>query len=150
MPTPAKTYDLTRLTLIIGGRDIAGYGEGGAVSVEPMSPIGETSVGTDGQVTLSRTNDFRAKVTVTVRQNSKAHKDLHALQILQEAQPAPLDVDFLLIDAATGERVTDSQVLFTARPTKSFGRAVADRVFEMVLPNGFALGNNDAAPLILQ
>lgn len=150
MPTPGKGHDLTRITLIVGGYDISGYGEGGAVTVEPLSAIMESSVGQDGQATYARTNDHRAKVTITVRQNSKAHKDLHALQVLQAAQPSPLDLDFLLLDPQTGERVSDSQVLFMERPSKAFQRAPQDRVFVLELPNGFAPGNHDAAPLILQ
>lgn len=150
MPTPAKSYDLTRVSLIIGGYNISGYGEGGAVSVEPLSPARESSVGQDGQPTYARTNDFRAKATITVRQNSRAHRDLHALQVAQDLAPVPADSAFLLISADTGERISDSQAVFMERPTIAFQRAPQDRVYILELPNGFAPGNYDAAPLVVQ
>lgn len=148
MSTPGKTFDLTRVTLIIGGYDISGFGEGDAISIEPMSAAMESSVGQDGQRSYSRSNDFGAKVTITVRQNSRAFRDLHALQVAQDAAPSPPDIPFLLVDANTGERIADRQTIFMTRPGRSFQRAVQDRVFELELPNGYAPGNTDAAPLI--
>lgn len=150
MPTPGKTHDLARVTLIIGGYTITGYGEGGAISVEPLSPAMESSVGQDGQATYARSNDHRAKVTITVRQNSRAHRDLHALQVAQDQAPVPANIAFLLIAADTGERIADSQALFMERPAIAFQRAPQDRVYVLELPNGFAPGNYDAAPLVVQ
>ena len=149
MPTPAKSHDLSRITLLIGGFVINGFGEGGAVTVEPLSSSRESSVGQDGQATYATSNDFRAKVTITVRQNSRAHQDLHALHTAQLAAPVLLPLSFSLINLNTGERVNDNQAVFLDRPSIAFQRAPQDRVYVLELPNGYAPGNYSGAPLIV-
>lgn len=148
MPGPTKIHDLSQVTLAIGGYTLSGYGDGGAVKVEPVSPATESSIGADGQVTYSRTNDRRAKVTVTVRQNSVAHKHLHTLMLAQQTAPVLAPLAFLLINAQTGERVSSAYFVFLERPGVEQAKGVTDRVYVGELPYGFDAGNYDAAPLV--
>lgn len=148
MPSPAKRYDLKLVQLILGGYPIEGFGESDAVSIEPVSGVTESSVGADGQVTYSSTNDNRAKVTITVRENSVAHKHLHTLLEAQRAAPILAALPFLLLDPISGERISSQQFVFTGRPTVTKSKTVSDRVYTGELPYGFATGNVDAAPLI--
>lgn len=148
MPGPTKLHDLAQVVLTIGGYTISGFGEGGAVKVEPISAATESSIGHDGQVTYSRTNDARAKVTITVRQNSVAYKHLHTLMQAQLAAPVLAPLAFLLIDAHTGERFSSAYSVFLERPGVEQAKGVTDRVFVCELPYGFDAGNYDAAPLV--
>lgn len=143
-----KLYDLTQVVLIVGGYTISGFGDGGAVEIAPVSAAAESSIGADGQATYSRTNDRRAKVTITVRQNSLAHRNLGTLFEAQQAAPRLLPSAFLLIDSATGERMSAAYFVFTERPTIAHGKAISDRVWVGELPNGFEAGNYVAGPLI--
>lgn len=148
MASLPKLYDLAQVVLTIGGYPMSGFGDGGAVEVAPVSAATESSIGADGQVTYSRTNDTRAKVTITVRGNSLAHKNLGILFDAQQAAPRLAPIAFLLIDAQTGERMSAAYVVFTERPTIAHGKAISDRVWVAELPNGFELGNYVAGPLI--
>lgn len=148
MPGPTKIHDLAQVTLTIGGYVLSGYGEGGAVKVEPVSAAAESSIGADGQVTYSRTNDARAKVTITVRQNSVAHKHLHTLMQAQLAAPVLAALPFLLINAQTGERINSAYFVFLERPAIEQAQGVTDRVYVGELPYGFDAGHYDAAPLV--
>jgi hypothetical protein len=148
MPGPTKIHDLAQVVLTIGGYTISGYGEGGAVKVEPVSSAVESTVGHDGQVTYSRTNDARAKVTITVRGNSVAHKHLSTLMQAQLAAPVLAPMAFLLVNAQTGERFASAYFVFLEHPGVEQAKGVTDRVYIGELPYGFDAGNYDAAPLV--
>lgn len=149
MPGPAKSHDLKQISFNLGGFSISGYGDGGAVEIAPVTAAVESSVGQDGQVTYAESNDARAKVTVTLRMNSRAYQDMHTLFLAQRAAPIKPPLPFLLIDNITGERFSSAYCHFLEHPTSTFGRAASDRVFVLELPNGFEPGNFDAAPLVL-
>lgn len=148
MSGPTKLHDLGQVVLTIGGYLIEGYGEGEAISIEPVAEVTTSSVGADGQPTYARSNDKRAKVTITVRQNSLAHRNLGTLLAAQEAAPRLTPLPFLLVDSLTGERMSSAYFVFTGRPTVAQAANPSNRVYVGELPNGFELGNYDPAPLV--
>jgi hypothetical protein len=95
---PLKTYDLDKVLIIINGIRLTGFGEDAAIAFEPQSNIGEHTVSADGQVTFSRNNDKRVLATITLRETSKAVRDLYALLLAQNAQPAILPMPFFMQD----------------------------------------------------
>lgn len=132
---PLKTYDLRAVALIVGGIEISGYGEDGAIEFEHVSPIAEHAAGADGSVVVSRNNDGRMIARITLLETSKSYRDLAGLLTAQNAQPAILPHNFIMIDAVNGDRVSDQFAAFLSRPAPSKGKAVGSRVFELLLPN---------------
>jgi hypothetical protein len=131
---PLKTYDFARVVLVLGGYDISGYGEDGGVDVENAAVIAEDTVGADGDVTISRTNDARLYVTINVMETSRSYRDLALLQAAQEAQGEITALPFMLRDLNNGDQITSNNAVFLERPTSSKGRAVGERAFKLLLP----------------
>jgi len=88
MSTPLKTYDLASVFLLIGGYQIGGFGEDGAVSFEYGKPVASAKVGGDGQAVVSRNNDYSMTATITVMESSKSYKDLFTLYSAQQEEEA--------------------------------------------------------------
>lgn len=135
MGKPVKTYDLTKVFLIVGGYRIGGFGESGGIEIEWSSGVAEPTVGADGEAAISRTNDNSAKVTITVMETSKSYRDLAELYQAQKGQDAVQRLEFLCEDTISGDKVTDQFAVFTAMPGISKARKVGERKFELFLPN---------------
>lgn len=73
-------YDSNAISATVCGIPIeGGFGEDTFIEIEYMSPAFETKVGADGSVTRSKTNDNRAKITVTLLQSSTENALLSAI-----------------------------------------------------------------------
>ena len=136
MPGPMKTYDLTTCYCTINGIRIQGFDEDDAVSIEPVGDDVEHSVGADGEVTASRTNDSRMIATINVRENSKGAQDLGLLRAAQRAETTFTPLPFLLIDEQTGEQISSQYAVFLDTPGPSKGRLASGRAFRLLLPKG--------------
>lgn len=134
---PVKTYDFKHVRLVIGTRTITGFGEDGGVEVEPNSDVAEFSVGADGEVTVSVSNDKSMIATITVRESSRGYRELGELLTTQEQLGGRIPgYVFNLFDEISGEKVTDGSAVFLGRPTVSKNKTVGDREFRVLLPTG--------------
>lgn len=131
-----KTYDLKAVHLVIGGYLISGYGADGGIEFEFGAPVGEFSVGADGQGTFSRNNDPSMTATITVMETSRAYRDLATLARAQAAATPIPALSFLCRDTVNGDSVSDPNAIFVETPAPSKGKAAGERVFVIVLPNG--------------
>lgn len=141
---PVKTYDFKAVALILGGFTITAFGEDGGVEIEPDADVAEFSVGADGQVTISRSNNKAMVATITVRESGNGYRILGELLEAQEAQTPIAALPFIMQDEITGERVSDESAVFIGRPTIAKNATVGDREFRILLPQGAA--NTLAAP----
>ena len=132
----AKSYDLSKVVLVVGGVPIGGYGQDGGIEIAPLAPIHEVSVGADGLTVASKTNNTDAVATVTLSEMSAGYLALAAIMKIQELNPLPVlvPIPFLLIDPSNGDQVSCAFVIFLDRPTISKGRAAGERVFVLHLP----------------
>lgn len=136
MGIPLKTYDLDQVFLTVGGIRITGYGEDDAVTFETASDIIEHAITADGQVVVSRNNDFRVIATITVMETSKSARDLHNMIVAQNAQPAILPLPFLCIDGNSGDQIADQYSAFLNFAPPSKAKAAGTREFRILLPDG--------------
>jgi hypothetical protein len=133
--TPLKTYDFSRVLLIVGGFEISGYGEDGGIEFEYPSDTLEHVAGADGQVTVSRTNDNRMIAHITVMETSRAYRDLATLARTQAAQLAIGPLPFLMRCLTTGDEVPEQFAAFIQLPTPNKAKTAGERVFDILLPN---------------
>ncbi len=134
MSAPLKTYDLTIVNVSINGIRIQGFGEDAAITFEMASDDVEDSVGADGQVTASRTNDNRVYVDITCKENSAGCRDLGLLQFTQQQIPTFTRLPFLMSDPQTGEIITSQHTVFKTHPGPSKAKLAGERVFRLLLP----------------
>jgi hypothetical protein len=130
-----KTYDLRRVILIIGGFEISGYDDDGAIEYENGAPIGEMTSGADGHATFSRNNDGTLTATISVKETSKSYRDLAGLLEAQEAQGEILPLPYMMRDLNNGDEVKAQYATFLERPVSSKGKGAGSRDFKIGLPN---------------
>lgn len=75
-----KTYDFKQVAVIIGGRQITGFAEGDdSVSVEQDSDAWTKTVGADGEVTRSKSNNNAGKIMVKLMKTADSNDFLMGL-----------------------------------------------------------------------
>src|SRR5579859_2539369 len=119
-----KVYDAKQVSLILASVPIqSGFNEGEFLTVEPVSPAFEDQVGTDGEVTRTRTNDNRATVKVKLMQSSDGNALLSTLLNLDINTPGGAGVGtFLLRDRQGTTLCTGSKCWVVAPPSQSFDK----------------------------
>lgn len=97
-----KVYDADQVTVSFAGVLMQGYADGEFCSIEMDSKGFEDVVGTDGEVTRSKTGDNRATVTVKLLQSSLTNAELSILHNLDLSAPNGAGVGALLINDRGG------------------------------------------------
>lgn len=75
---PAKTYNSKQVAVICGAFPIAGFGDGEFLSIEMNADQWELYMGVDGTGTRSHSNNYSAKIKITVAQSSDSNNVMQA------------------------------------------------------------------------
>lgn len=126
-------YDCTEVSIMVCGLPIeGGFGEDTFIEIEPMSEDFVTVVGADGDVTRSKTNDYRARVRLTLMQSSEANALLSALNIVDRKNPNGAGVGPCMIKDNQGTSLHAGEKSWVAkRPTSRYGKKGQERVWEI-------------------
>lgn len=124
-----KVYDSNQVSIVVCGIPISGgYADGEFVRIEQTSEDFLTVVGTDGEVTRSKTNDRRATVTLTLMQSSDSNSLLSALLNLDLLTDGGAGVGALAITDLGGTALyTASKAWISKPPTVSFDKTATSR-----------------------
>ena len=125
MSAPLRTYDLKHVNLVVGSFSITGFGDGDAVTIEPVESVGEVTHGADGQATFSRSNVTTHTVTINVQATSRAYKDLMSLYATQKDEAPIEELPFLMEDEITGDLVRSRYFVFTDTPGITKAKSVS-------------------------
>ena len=126
-------YDATEVTASFSGVLMQGFGDGEFVKIEMTSDAFTSVVGTDGEVTRSKSSDGRAKITVTLMQSSETNDKLSALYNLDRSTPGGAGVGvFYVRDRGGRSLYVAPQAWIMKAPDVTFDREPTPRewVFE--------------------
>lgn len=124
-----KGYDANEVTIQIGTILVdSGYADGEFLRIEQEEDDFTDEVGTDGEVTRSKTNDRRATITVLVMQTSSSMQALSALSFLDKNTPNGAGIVPIMIRDRNGASIYTAQQGWIQRaPDVSFDRAATPR-----------------------
>lgn len=123
-----KVYDPDQVTVSFAGIVLQGYGEGEFVRIEDASDGFSTVVGTDGEVSRSKSMDRRATVTFVLMQTSESNDLLSALHNLDRSAPGGAGVGALYIRDRQGTALYRAGKAWIKRtPNVTFDRAATSR-----------------------
>lgn len=127
----AKVYNPDEVTIVLGPVLIeSGYADGEFVRIESETEDTTDVAGTDGEVTVGRTNDRRATVTILLMQTADANFGLSVLSNLMRASPGGAGAvhPFLLRDRNSGLGIYTAENAWVAKPPDaSFDRTATSR-----------------------
>jgi hypothetical protein len=114
-----KVYSADEVTLTFCGRALdSGFDDGEFVSIEMQSNDFVSKAGADGEVTRSKTNDRRAKITIKVMQTSKANNILTGIRTLDLGRPGGAGVGVFELRDNSGGLVAHADKAWIAKAPK--------------------------------
>ena len=124
-----KVYDADQVRISVAGIPITGgYADGEFCRIERETEAFVDIVGTDGEVTRTKTNDNRATVTILLMQTAEANALLSALHNTDKALPGGAGVGPLLIEDGNGLALHEgAQCWIQKAPDTSYDREATAR-----------------------
>lgn len=124
-----KVYDADQVSISVAGVPVEkGYADGEFLRVEQEADDFLDVVGTDGEVTRSKSNDRRATVTILLHQSAEANDLLSALSNLDRNTPNGAGVGPLLVRDRGGRAIYTAEKCWISRPPDvSFDRQATSR-----------------------
>jgi hypothetical protein len=123
-----KFYDADQITVVIAGIPIAGYADGEFLNIAQESDAFSDVVGTDGEVTRSKTKDHRATVTLKLMQTSDSNDLLSALYNTDRGASNGAGVGAFLVRDRNGRSLYTGDACWISKaPDLSFDRAPTAR-----------------------
>lgn len=132
-----KTYDADQVSITIAGLLIdSGYADGEFLRIEQESDDFTDVVGTDGEVTRSKTRDKRATVTILLMQSSSGNALLSTLNNLDVNAPNGAGVGAFLVRDRQGTSVYRADECWVQKPPDvSFDREATSREWTLRVAN---------------
>lgn len=122
-----KNYDSNQVKLTIGNRPInSGRAEGEFVTTEMAAPLNTRTVGADGEVTVSKSNNQSGTLKVKLLQTSDGHRLLSQLYAVAVVTPGTTAMAFELRDIAGG-LLEHGSCWFEQAPPSSYGAVASER-----------------------
>ena len=116
-----KTFDLTRVRMIVGGQPISGFQDGDALVIEFDEDTYSKVRGADGEIGRSRMNSDSASFTFNVQYGSLANAIFQ--QMADDDRDSNTGIRSLLIeDTLGGMTLTCAQVWVRKRPDVTLGK----------------------------
>lgn len=127
-----KVYDADQVTVNFAGILMGGFADGEFVTVEPTTDNFTSVVGTDGEVSRSKTRDRRGMVTIKLMQTSSANARLSALAKLDKETPNGAGIGALYInDRQGGSLYEAAEAWIAGEPSVSFDRGATAREWKI-------------------
>lgn len=125
----AKVYDADQVVMVFMGIPISsGYADGEFLTIEQEAQDFETKVGTDGEVTRSKTNNRHAIIKVKLMQSSDGNAALSAINNVDIAASGGLGIGPMLIKDLQGTTLYTAAKCWIAKPPDvSFDRTATAR-----------------------
>jgi len=131
-----KTQNVKDVMIIIGGRRITGFDDDAVVDLTHVSDAVESTVGADGEVSLSVINDDRMECVISVKENSRGARILGELYSAQKMQRGNYPgLTFRYSNGNTGEKVSEQSAIFLAAPQMTVAKAAGARAWKLLLPH---------------
>jgi hypothetical protein len=138
MSQEARIYNPDEMTIVVGPVLInSGFAEDDFMSVEGESDTVADVSGADGEVAISRSNDHRATVTITLLQTALANQGLSVLSNLTRTSPNMVGavVPFLARDQNGTSLYTAKDSWVMKPPDAAFGRTAKERAWPIRCAN---------------
>jgi len=123
----AKTFNFKNTSLVLGGAYITGYMDGEPISIEKNEDKRAYHVGADGEVTVTKSADNTATLTVNVKQDSASVPHLQSLLKSDDLFP------FQFIDNNTGFRCSGNECYVVREPNRTFGTETQGYEYQILI-----------------
>jgi len=126
-----KVYDPDQYTLVVCGITPHGYADGSFITVKMKTPMFQSTVGTDGEVSRARSNDRRADIELKLMQTSDSNDLFSALAAIEQNRQNGAGVGaFLLKDRNGRTELSAAECWLVQEPDIDLDRTPKERVWK--------------------
>lgn len=125
-----KTYNLSRVKLVVGSKEITGSGDSEKVTFAPKSPRWVTKVDAVGNGTREANNDLSGTISVTVHQTNPDCAYLDGLFADAENSANPDFIGISMNDLSGKDQHSADECTASDRPEGKYSKSAGDRVFK--------------------
>jgi len=128
-----RIYDADRVVLSFAGRLInSGYADGEFCAIDDDSDAFTIKVGTDGEVTRSKTNNASAKITISLMQSSKSNDFLSEMLRRDKSTPGGAGIGIFEIRDLQGNSLEHADAAWIVKnPPRKWARDSDSRVWAL-------------------
>lgn len=127
-----RIYDSNRVQVSFAGIPVRGYADGDFLTITKESDGFTSVVGTDGEVSRSKTNDRRATIEITLMSTSKTNDLLAAVHKADLEAPGGAGVGaFLVVDLNGTSLYASGNCWITRAPDVTYGREANERTWTL-------------------
>ena len=131
-----RIYDFNEVQAAFAGIPIDGYADGDGITITRETDVFTSTVGIDGNVARSKTNDHRATIEFRLMNTSPVNAALSAIYQADRNAPGGAGIGALLITDLNGTSLyTAGNAWIKRPPDPTFGREAAERVWVLECDN---------------
>jgi len=124
-----KTYDPRDVQIIVGGVPLSGFADGTFINVASDEPLYNKTVGADGEVSRSRSNNRAGTVTITLKQTSNGNDVLSGFAALDDASNGGV-FPMMIKEIGSGRTIVFAQSAWIEQfPDVDYAKEVGDRAW---------------------
>ena len=139
-----KTYNPSRVLIIMNGVPLSGYADGTFVNITQMNDGITTTVGADGEIARAVNTDRRCTVTVTLQQTSPGNTALSGMYSIDLLTCGGI-VGPLVIQDLCGETIFMASQAWVVKPADvEFAKEITNRAWQIETgpPSVYLVGGN--------
>lgn len=126
-----KTYDPSNVQVIMGGVPVTGFADGTFINISFDEDQYTKTVGADGEVSRSKSNNNTATVALTLKQTSSSNDALSALYQADRLNNGGA-VPFMVKEIGTGRTLCFTQACWVQKlPDVGYSKDVEDRAWTL-------------------
>ena len=127
-----RIYDSNQVQVSFSGIPVQGYADGDFLTIAMETPAFTSVVGTDGEVSRSKSNDLRATITITLMSTSITNDLFSAIYTADLAADGGAGVGGLQVVDVNGTSLfTAGNAWITKIPDVTYGREASERSWEL-------------------
>lgn len=123
-----RRYSLAECVVTVNGIPIEGFQADDAVTYSPNSPLNESEVGADGEVTRSTNQDRSGTITFFLKASSQSNNVFNAFMQAAKAGLGIGDVFSVMVNnLGSGDKIIAPQTWIEQEPDVAIGRTDYDK-----------------------
>jgi hypothetical protein len=127
-----RIYDSNQVQVAFAGVPVQGYADGDFLTISWETDAFSDVVGTDGEVSRSKTNDRRATVEIILMNTSPTNDLLQAIHLADLIGPGGAGVGALLVTDLNGTSLyTAGNAWISKAPDVTYGREANERTWTL-------------------
>lgn len=127
-----RIYDSNQVQVAFAGVPVQGYADGDFLTITHETDAFSDVVGTDGQVSRSKTNDRRATVEIILMNTSPTNDLLTAIYLADLNSPGGAGVGSLLVTDLNGTSLYTAGAAWVMKaPDVTYGREANERTWTL-------------------